>query len=86
MNTVLENIPLAISVKDTGNDLRYIYRNKVTYVSMKDTNVIGKTDFDIYPDEIAITYRNEDLSVIKNREPIIYSKEVVNNEKGKFVF
>lgn len=85
MNTVLENIPLAISVKDTGNDLRYIYRNKVAYVSMKDTNVIGKTDFDIYPDEIAITYRNEDLSVIKSKEPIIYSKEVVNNEKGKFI-
>jgi len=83
MDTVLENIPLAISVKDTGNNFRYIYRNPVTYISMKTKEVVGKTDFDIYPDGTAITYRNEDITVKKTGNPIIYDREVFDNNGGK---
>ncbi len=83
MNTVLENISLAISVKDTGNNFRYIYRNSVSYISMKTKEVIGKTDFDIYPDETAITYRNEDIAVKKTGTPIIYDREVFDNNGEK---
>lgn len=85
MKTVLENIPLAISVKDTGNDFRYIYRNTVAYDDIKSTNVIGKTDFDIHPDETAITYRNEDLAILKDREPLIYDKEVSDNKDNRHI-
>jgi signal transduction histidine kinase/CheY-like chemotaxis protein len=85
MNTVLENIPLAISVKDTGNGFRYIYRNSVTYASMKSTNVVGNTDFDIHPDDTAITFRNEDLGILKNGIPIIYDKEVSDNKGKKYI-
>ena len=85
MKTVLENIPLAISVKDTGNDLRYIYRNAVTFDGMKTLNVIGKTDFDIHSDETAITYRNEDLAIMKNGKALIYNKEVSDNEGNRYI-
>lgn len=85
MNTVLENLPIAISVKDTGNDMRYIYRNRVVFDKMKTTDVIGKTDFDIYPDFTAITLRNEDLSVLKDKIPISYEKETIDNNENKYI-
>jgi len=85
MNTVLENIPLAISVKDTGHDFQYIYRNSIAYDGLNTTNVIGKTDFDIHSDETAITYKNEDLAILKNKEPLIYNKEVSDNEGNRHI-
>lgn len=85
MKTVLENLPMAISVKDTGNELRYIYRNQISYTKMKTKEVIGKTDFDVYPDTDAITYRNEDLAIMKSGEPITYKKETTNNNGIRYI-
>jgi len=85
MDTVLKNLPIAISVKDTGNDLRYIYRNPVSFLKMKTTDVIGKTDFDVYPDDVALTFRNEDLAIMKDNEPIIYDKETTDGNGNNYI-
>ncbi len=87
MHTVLENIPIEISVKDTGNDFRYIYRNGISYGKNEpiEKNVIGKTDFDIYPDEVAITYRNEDLAIQKDGKDIQYVAESSDRKGRKYI-
>ena len=69
MSTVLRNIPMAISVKDVDDNLKYIFSNRFGndfHWGIKD-EMIGKTDFDIFPKEIAEKMRSEDLQTIKSK-------------------
>lgn len=69
MDTILSNIFVVIAVKDIYSSFKYIYFNKaaekLTGVNAQD--VIGMTDFDIFPDaRRAHEIRTEDYSTIKN--------------------
>jgi signal transduction histidine kinase len=68
MSTVLNNIPIFISVKDVSNDLRYIFSNKNggDFRSGMTSQIIGKTDYELYPLEQAAAIRAEDIKVLKN--------------------
>jgi PAS domain S-box-containing protein len=85
MGTVLSNIPLSISVKDITNDLRYIFSNKSgdDFRSGLASHIIGKTDFEIYPREVAENMRTEDMKIIhekgETRKTIDYTDENGNN-------
>jgi len=68
MSTVLRNIPMSISVKDVDNDLKYIFSNNIGgdfHWGVQDA-IIGKTDFDIFPKQIAERMREEDLATIQD--------------------
>lgn len=86
MDTVLENIPVSIVVKDTGNGFRYIYRNNITYEELKinTKETLGKTDFDVYHLEKAKKYRNEDIEILKTGKPINHIMEE-QNTRGEIV-
>ena len=45
-------------------------------------DIIGKTDFDFYPEELCIKYRQDDLKVIETGEPILELSELAINETG----
>lgn len=69
MNTILSNVFVAISVKDIFNGFKYIYFNTAAeqLLEISADNVIGRTDYEIYPDERrAHEIRTEDYSTIKN--------------------
>lgn len=84
MTTILENIPIAISVKDSGDDFKYIYRNSIYYDKKEKVanSILGKTDFDLFPKNIAKMYREEDVSILNNNKRISYTTESID-EKGK---
>lgn len=67
MSTVLSNIPMFISVKDITNDLRYIFSNRSggDFRSGLSGHIIGKTDFEIFPLEIAETLRRDDMETMQ---------------------
>lgn len=70
MSTVLKNIPMSISVKDVKDSLKYIFSNRMGddfHWGVKD-EMIGKTDFEIYPEQTANDVRAEDLSTIKSNQ------------------
>ena len=69
MNTILSNIFVAISVKDVFNSFKYIYFNQAAedFMGIKASEVIGKTDFDIFSDpRRAHEIRTEDYSTINH--------------------
>jgi len=69
MSTVLKNIPMSISVKDVNDDFKYIFSNRIGdefHWGVKD-GMIGKTDFEIFPQDVAKKMRTEDLVNIKNK-------------------
>lgn len=68
MSTVLSNIPMTISVKDVAADLKYIFSNKEggDFRSGLESQIIGKTDYDIHPLELAESIRIDDLKVMQS--------------------
>lgn len=68
MSTVLSNIPMSISVKDVAADLKYIFSNKEggDFRSGLESQIIGKTDYDIHPLELAESIRIDDLKVMQS--------------------
>ncbi len=70
MSTVLTNIPMNIAVKDADNDFRYIFSNrmgkKIHWGVMDD--IIGKTDFDLFPPQEATKMRSDDINSLESRE------------------
>lgn len=80
METILNNIPVYLFVKDTGNDFRYLYWNKeFARVSRIPTEaVIGKTDEEIFPNAAdAIKFRNDDLELVKNNRTVHFEEDYI---------
>ncbi len=81
LKTLIDNLPLNVYIKDTES--RKILANKAEcdYLGVKDPKeILGKSDFDLYPAKSATLSREEDLKVLQTLKPII-SKETVNIKK-----
>lgn len=81
LKTLIDNLPVSVYIKDV--DSRKILVNKaecdfagVDYPS----EILGKTDFQLYNKKTAQEFRDEDLEVIRTLEPIL-GKETVGKKK-----
>lgn len=84
LRTIIECIPDAIYVKDM--ECRKIVANKADCVNMgfeNDTQVIGKTDFDIWPIEIAQPFFDDDQQVLKLGKSILNREEEIIFPNGE---
>jgi two-component system, sensor histidine kinase and response regulator len=74
--SVIDLVPESIFVKD--NQCRFILNNKTHIekmgVKLQD-ELIGKTDLDFFPKELAQQYIKDDIEVIENSEKIITKEE-----------
>lgn len=82
---IVDNTPAPIYLKDS--DGRYLLINKryeaLAHITLKD--IIGKTDFDIFPEEIASLFRSQDEQVIQNGAPIEF-EETITLPDREFTF
>lgn len=69
-------------VKDT--ELRAVWVNRTVehYVNLTKEQIIGKTDMDIYPRELATNYELDDKYVIENGKGIVGKIELLVNRFG----
>ena len=69
-------------VKDT--ELRAVWVNPTVadYVNLEVDEIIGKTDMEIYPQELAINFEKDDLHVIETGEAIVGKIELLVNRFG----
>jgi PAS domain S-box-containing protein len=78
LRTLIDNIPDAISIKDTAS--RKIIANKADLFNMNrnsEVEVLGKDDFELFPREMAEGFFADDQKVIKTGQPIINREEFV---------
>lgn len=84
LRTLIDNVPLNIYIKDI--ELKKILANKAEYKFLgfnKESEILEKTDFDLFSKETAEISRAEDLDVLSTLTPII-GKETINiNKEGK---
>lgn len=82
LNTILENIPDVISVKEITS-LRYTYVNKACeklYGLPKDS-LIGKSAFDLFNKSLAEHYESNDRTIINKKKPIDFHEELFKTKQ-----
>jgi two-component system sensor histidine kinase/response regulator len=86
LKTLIENLPDLVYAKD--KDCRKILANAADVQNVgkqSKAEVLGKNDFDLYPEEIARGFFEDDQKVIKTGQPVInreeYSIDPTGNKK-----
>jgi PAS domain S-box-containing protein len=83
LRTLIDNLPDSIYVKDKQG--RHLMVNHtaiqgVDVASMEE--ILGKTDLDLYPPEVASQWYADDMTVIQSGQPLINSEEFSLDEAG----
>ena len=86
LETIISNIPAIFYIRD--NDLKFTKVNYVfeNLVNKKASEIIGKTDFDIYPEENAKKMAQDDLEVISTNKPKLNIEENIIMPDGRNIW
>ena len=87
LKTIIDNIPDLIFIKDRAG--RFVAVNAAMLrVLQVDTleEVIGKTDFDFSPPELAANYVADDQMVMRSAKPMIDQEEAARDAKGNEIW
>jgi PAS domain S-box-containing protein len=86
MHAILDNSPYMTWLKDAEGRYIKVNKNYVDYVRMKDIQqVIGKTDFDLWPKELAEKYRGDDTEVMASRQQKHTEEPSLDSDKMHWV-
>ncbi len=82
LRALIDNMPDAVFVKDTKG--RFLVANKMTAQIMGTTpdELIGKTDFDFYQEDLAKVYYSDEQTIIESGESLIRKEETVTYGPG----
>jgi PAS domain S-box-containing protein len=66
--TLVENIPQKIFMKD--RELKFLSSNEIFArdLGIRPADIVGKTDYDFYPKDLADKYRADDLKIMETRQ------------------
>ncbi len=77
LKTLIDHLPLNVFIKDRESKKILVNKAECDYLGVNDPNeLLGKTDFDLYPFETAKLSRDEDLKVIETLIPILGKESV----------
>jgi PAS domain S-box-containing protein len=85
LDSIVENIPSMVFVKD-AEELRFLHANKATerLLGRSRDELIGKTEFDLLPEEQAVMVTSVESQVIQSKQEINIPEQVVDTaEMGK---
>lgn len=88
LNTLIDNLPLNVFVKDLEFKKILVNRSECEFLDVSNASeLIGKTDFELYPEETAKVYWEQDNRVIDTLKPILREETVSYKHDGtKTVF
>ena len=83
LDSVIDNIPIMLFMKD-AEDLRIIRYNKAgeELVGYSSEEMIGKTDFDLFPPEEAEFFARKDREVLNGLKRVDIEEEEILTDKG----
>jgi two-component system, sensor histidine kinase and response regulator len=88
LNSIVENIPLALFTKDIRNEFRYVQVNKSSekVVGFSFENAIGRNDYELVASDLADRYRVQDLAVVEQRLPMATYDEILDPHTQETIF
>ena len=83
LRTIIDNIPDSIYCKDNAYRKTLTNRAELSYSGANsEADIIGKTDFDLYPKELADGFFADDQSVMQSGMPVLNREEFILDENG----
>jgi PAS domain S-box-containing protein len=83
LKTLIDNLPLNVYIKDRYSKKILVNKSECEYLGVTDANeLLGKTDFDLYPFETAKLSRDEDLKVMETLKPILGQESISIKNDG----
>ena len=84
LRTLIDNLPLNVYIKDRESKKVLVNQAECDYLGVASPKeLIGKSDSDIYDENIANISRDEDLHVMKTKKPILGRRTVNVKKDGK---
>lgn len=83
---IIENLPTAVFAKETES-FRFVFWNRFSeklFGYSKD-EVLSKTDYDIFPAELADKYRQNDIKVLETKELLDIPEEISHSASGESI-
>jgi PAS domain S-box-containing protein len=78
MQSILDNCTASIFMKDMQGRYLLINRWYETLFSVRKEDIVGKTDFDFLPAEIAARFRQDDEVVMRTESPIEFEETIAH--------
>ncbi len=86
LRTLTDNIPDQIYVKDTESKFVLCNRATAKFHGMANPeDIVGKTDFDLYPPDIAQQCKEEERQVLRTGKPMVNCEESDTDKEGNWV-
>lgn len=76
LRTILNATPDFVSLQDRDSVYRAVNRAFCELVGRSENEIVGRTDFDLFPRARAANNRKEDLNVLKSGEPLIKENRI----------
>jgi PAS domain S-box-containing protein len=70
MRAVLDHLPTAICLKDLNGRIQLINRGFETFFHVSETDILGKTDLDVFPPKQAERFQADETKAIETRQKI----------------
>ena len=86
LRTLIDNLPVNVFIKDLDSRKTLVNRSEyLTYGLNDETSLIGKSDFDLFPEDIARKNIAEDQEVFRTRKAIIdYESTCLHKDGTKY--
>ena len=84
--TLIENLPQKIFFKDKSSVYVSCNENYARDLKIKSDEIIGKTDFDFFPEELAKKYRTDDKRVMESRNTEDIEERYIQDGREIWVF
>ncbi|WP_350287800.1 PAS domain S-box protein [uncultured Croceitalea sp.] len=83
LRTLIDNLPLNVFIKDKESRKILVNKSECEYLGITNPEaLIGKSDFDLYDEEIANISRDEDVHVMKTQKSILGKRTVSVKRDG----
>ncbi|MAS92439.1 MAG: hypothetical protein CMO55_04515 [Verrucomicrobiales bacterium] len=84
VESVLDNLPVAVFVKDATDDFRFVLWNKKQeeVTTLRAEKALGRDDYDLFSEESADYFRSVDKAVIKRGTLMKVPEEIIETKKG----
>jgi PAS domain S-box-containing protein len=82
LQSLLDNIPDCIYFKDENSKFIKVNNAKAKRVNSDPKKIIGKTEYDFYPEDIARASLEDDKKLMEKKKSIINKVEKIQDEKG----
>ena len=87
LHTLMDNLPVAFYLKDLAGRKTLVNRAELDFVgAASELEILGKTDFDLFPPEKAAVYHANDQEIIRTGQPLINCEGSFTKPDGSVIF